>query len=441
MDRSRVPALLRRVARVRTTARGGALAAAGAVLVAGGVVLDLADLVGLGAAALLAVAAAWAALGVQRLDAGRGALDVVRQVDPNPVVAGRPATARLTVAARARTGAAYERLARLRLSEQAAHELAGTGGIRAQVRSHPDRIAVRYAVTPVRRGRWPLGPVLTVRTDVFGLVRTTQPLGTATPVAVWPRTMAVAARASALGDVDRAAVGARLSSPDDSVLREYVPGDDPRRVHWPRSARQDRLMVRSDESAGLRPVTVLLDRGLLAPAPGGAPGARPPTAQQVDDGEWVVELAASVATSFLDSGRPARLVAGDARPADLRTPTHGTRRESVLDATVDLTGLRPPAADDALATTVRALRTGRTRSEITVAVLGPLAPAARGELAALGADGTCWALLVVPRQESRRPQLDETADDLRAAGWRVAACYAGTPPELAWSALTEGAAA
>ncbi|PRZ05586.1 uncharacterized protein (DUF58 family) [Isoptericola sp. CG 20/1183] len=442
MTRLRGGSALRRLARVRPTGRGGALLVAGAALVAGGVVLDLPDVVGLGAAAVLAVSAACLALGWQRLDAGRGALDVERDIEPDPVVAGRSATTRLTVRARARTGAAYERLARLRLSEQAAHELAGPSGIRAHVRAHPDRIAVQYSLSPVRRGRWPLGPVLTTRTDVFGLARTTQPLGGATRVSVWPRTTPLPARAAALGDVDRAAVGARLASSDDSVLREYVPGDDPRRVHWAGSARQGRLMVRADESAGLRPVTVLLDRGLLAPPPDERPGARPPVREVVDDGEWAVELAASVATSFLDAGHPTRLVATTTTPARTdHAAGRGSGRAQLLDATVDLTGLRGSEAAEALTTTARSLRADRARSEVTVAVIAPTGGGPqRHAVASLGADGVGWALLVVPRATGMRHDVDPTADDLRAAGWHVASCTPGTPVARAWSLLTESAA-
>ncbi|WP_407318211.1 DUF58 domain-containing protein [Isoptericola halotolerans] len=431
----RVGTALRQLARVRPTGRGGALVVAGVVLAATGVVLDLPDLVGLGAAGVLSVAAACVALGWQRLDAGRGALDVERHIEPDPVVAGRSATTRR---ARARTGAAYERLARLRLSEQAAHELAGPSGIRARVRTHPDHIAVQYSLAPARRGRWPLGPVLTTRTDVFGLARTTQPLGPATRVSVWPRTTALSARTAALGDVDRAAAGARLASSDDSVLREYVPGDDPRRVHWAGSARQGRLMVRADESAGLRPATVLLDRRLLAPPAENRPGARPPSRPQVDDGEWAVELAASVATSFLGAGHPTRLVATSTVPT--RTEHASGRRSGhaqILDATVDLTGVRGAAADEALTTTVRALRADRVRAEVTVAVLGPLGEGPRHAVASLGADGTSWALLLVPREPGSRHDVEPTVDDLRAAGWRVTTCSAGTPVERVWATLTE----
>ena len=154
-----------------------------------GLVLTLPDVVGLGAAALLAVTVAWVAIGTQRLESGRGALHVTRAVAPNPVVRDRTAEVSLLVAAHQASGAAYERLSRLRLSEQAAHELAGHQGIRARVSARADRITVHYSLTPTRRGRWSLGPLLTTRTDVFGLVRATQPLGAATHVPVWPRTV------------------------------------------------------------------------------------------------------------------------------------------------------------------------------------------------------------------------------------------------------------
>ena len=260
-------AALHRVGRVRPTRRGVVLLVAGAVLVTLGILGGLHDVVGLGAAALAAVLLSWLAHGLQRLDSGRGALDVQRLVSPHPVVRGETASTRLLVRPARPTAVAFERLARIRLSEQAAHELAGSGGVRARVSARPDAIQVGYAIHPSRRGRWALGPVLTTRLDPFGVVRTTLPLGSPTSVAVWPRTTELAVRGGLLGDLDHAGSGARLSAPDDAVLREYVPGDDPRRVHWPSTARQGQLMVRTDEAAGVRPVSVLLDRALL-PAPG-----------------------------------------------------------------------------------------------------------------------------------------------------------------------------
>ncbi|MFE7408730.1 DUF58 domain-containing protein [Isoptericola sp. NPDC057559] len=440
---------MRRLTRVRPTRRGTALLVAGLVLAALGAFLELPDVVGLGAAAVLAVLLAWALMGTQRLDAGRGALVVTRELTPNPVVRDQIASVRLVVGARARTGAAYERLARLKLSEQAAHELAGPHGIRARVTAHPDRIAVSYALTPSRRGRWPLGPLLTTRTDAFGLVRTTQPLGVATKVAVWPRTVELPTRTRVLGEVDRAATGARFASTDDSVLREYVPGDDPRRVHWAGSARQGRLMVRADESAGVRPVTVLLDRSLLPPPLDPRTGVWPSSrgVRTHAEGELAVELAASIAVSFLEAGHPARLVPTGTGPAPVPFAAGArTGRATILDSTVDLHGHRGAAdAERAVLETVRALRANRSQDEVLVAVLGSQPGAALREIAELGVEGTCWALVVAAPEARTRDAAaltgaETVVGDLRAAGWRVATCPPGTPPDRAWALLAEGIA-
>jgi uncharacterized protein (DUF58 family) len=430
---------LARISRVRLTPRGIGAACTGGVLVPLGLVLTLPDLVGLGAAALIAVAVAWVVIGTQRLESGRGALHVTRAVAPNPVVRDRTAEVSLLVAAHQASGAAYERLSRLRLSEQAAHELAGHQGIRARVSARADRITVHYSLTPTRRGRWSLGPLLTTRTDVFGLVRATQPLGGSTQVPVWPRTVELAVRTRAVGDVDHSATGARLQSTDDSVLREYVAGDDPRRVHWASAARRGQLMVRADESAGVRPVTVLLDRSLL---PHWQESGSPRRPAAVDDGEWAVELAASIATSFLDAGHPARLVTTSVAPTveGVRFATTRASRPTLLDACVDIRGHRGAAeGQHATSTTARALRLARTPGEIVVAMLGPHAPDARHDLAALGAEGTCWALLVAPRGAGFQHELDQTAAELRASGWHVSTCEARTDPERAWALLAERA--
>ncbi|WP_125775287.1 DUF58 domain-containing protein [Antribacter gilvus] len=434
--------LLARASRVRLTPRGVGAVCTGGILMVSGLVLALSDVVALGAACLLAVGVAWVVTGGQRLDAGSGALRVVRHVTPSPVVRGRTADASLLVAAVAPTGAAYERLARLRLSEQAAHELAGHEGIRARVSARADRIAVGYQLTPTRRGRWPLGPLLTTRTDVFGLVRTTQPLGDATGVAVWPRTVELPVRTRALGDVDRSSTGARLQSTDDSVLREYVAGDDPRRVHWASAARRGHLMVRADEAAGVRPVTVLVDRSLLPHRYDTGTAIAPRNPAAIDDGEWAVELAASIAVSFLEAGHPARLVSTAVVPQvdGARFATTRAGRPLILDATVDLDGHHGAAeAERAVANTAHALRLARSAGEIIVAVLGPVPPAVRGQVAALAADGTCWAILVAPRETGFRHEVEETAVELRATGWHVAVTESRTEPERAWAALSERA--
>ncbi|MFP3713646.1 DUF58 domain-containing protein [Puerhibacterium sp. TATVAM-FAB25] len=428
----RAVAPLRRAARARLTRRGVALVAAGVLLAVVGATLALPDVVALGAAAVLAVVVAVVTLAARGLESGRGALVVDRQVQPHPVVRGQQGDTHLVVAARTASAAAYERLARLRLSEQAAHELVGPEGVRARVTARADRVDVRYGLHPRRRGRWTLGPLLTSRTDVFGLARTTEPLGGATTVAVWPRTTELPVRSALLGDVEHAASGTRLASPDDSVVREYVAGDDPRRVHWSSAARRGRLMVRSDEAAGVRPVSVLLDRALL-PAPG---AARSVGGLTEHDGEWAVELTASVALAFLAAGHPVRLVGTATTPPAAVPFVTGAAsgRAALLDATVDLTGTASPdEARRALVTTARALRALRTGGEAVLAVLPALPAGTARDLAGLAGDGGCHALVVAPD----RTDGADTVAALRAAGWRAVAALPGEPVEQAWADLTE----
>lgn len=439
MSRSR-PSLRNpgRHTRVRPTARGTAVLAASLALVVAGTLLGLAEITGLGAAGLLTVAAAWAWMVLRRIDRGRGALQVSRRIEPDPAVRGNQVTARLLVSPVTPTATALGRLATLQISEQAAGELCEHDALRAQVVSHPDRVAVRYRIRPEHRGRWPLGPVLTSRVDMFGLVRARQPLGGASTVSVRPRTTELSVRGSrAFGDVARSSHGARASSSDDSVLREYVAGDDPRRVHWATAARRGQLMVRTDENAGIPAVTVLLDRGAL-PAPGtdrASSGAQ--------DGEWAVEAAVSVAVALLGAGHPVRLVASSAAPA-LDALGYSTGRGDdgagrLLDDAIDVHGLGTPReAEHALATTAAALRASRRPSELTVAVIALLGPVSGPPVASMAGDGNHWAIVVAPGRAEQHPAVQDTLSTLRALGWHAVAVDPRTTTiATAWNRLME----
>ncbi len=52
----------------------------------------------------------------------------------------------------------------------------------------------------------------------------------------------------------------RLGPGEFHSLREYVPGDEPRTIHWRASARSDELKVRQYSAEGLRRCTVVLDQ-------------------------------------------------------------------------------------------------------------------------------------------------------------------------------------
>ncbi len=171
------------------------------------------------------------------------------------------------------------------------------------------RRTIAVALPTARRGVLRVGPVHVRRSDPFGLLTRSQQVGEAAVVHVHPVVHPLTPLASA-----------RSSSPDglsvDSrtdggvtfhALREYVPGDDPRHVHWRSSARAGTLLVRRYVDPSEPVTTVLLDTRAYA-YPSGAAGDRAFDA--------AVDVAASVLFASARRRFPVRLrTTGDVRVA------------------------------------------------------------------------------------------------------------------------------
>ncbi|KQR11156.1 DUF58 domain-containing protein [Cellulomonas sp. Leaf334] len=407
--------------RLRPTPRGLALGIAGIVALQLGVVLGAVDLVRIGTLALLLVVGAAVAVGV--LDPGRGKhrLSVLRHAVPNPVHAGEEA--QIEVVITATDPAARVRLAGLKFAEQAATELSGGRPLRARVTRAPRRVTVTYSVQAARRGRWPLGPLVVTRGDPFGVVRTSATLGEQAEVSVWPAVVPLPTPSDVLvGEPDRVALGARSPSTDDASLRDYREGDDLRRVHWSSSARKGALMVRSDERAGMRPVSVLLDL--------------PARATSL---EWSISLAASMSLAMLDGGHPVRLVSGGTAAASPLGFVHDRSgpgaRSALLDRTIDLEAPRSAVQGEAaLVSAAHLLHTTEAGGEIVLAVLGPLGASARAALAHVADNALAWAVVRAdtPAQEA---EAEHTIKALRRAGWRACRVTPGEPVVDCWLRL------
>jgi hypothetical protein len=101
-------------------------------------------------------------------------------------------------------------------------------------------------------------------TDPFGIARSTFVAADATDIVICPRIHALLPPQRGGGGEPAAhAEGARVPAVEPLgeflALRDYEPGDDPRRVHWPSSARRGELVVRQDEAASPGRVVLLLD--------------------------------------------------------------------------------------------------------------------------------------------------------------------------------------
>jgi uncharacterized protein (DUF58 family) len=192
-------------------------------------------------------------------------------------------------------------------------------------------------------------------------------------------------------------------------------------------------MVRSDERAGMRPVSVLVDLPARAAAL-----------------EWSISLAASMALAMLDAGHPVRLVGGaapDIAPGSAlarRSPvgfvharTGPTVRAALLDRTVDLEAPRTSEQADAeLVSAAHLLETTDAGGEIVLAVLGPLGGTARAALAHVADTAQGWAVV---RAEGPNPaqqrEAEHTVHALQRAGWRACVVVPGEDIVGCWLRL------
>ncbi len=106
-----------------------------------------------------------------------------------------------------------------------------------------------FTIPTDRRTVLTVGPVRSVRDDPLGLLRRQVRWTEPQPLYVHPHTVSLDGASSGfLKDLEGLPTK-ELSVSDVSfhALREYVPGDDRRHIHWKTSARMDKLMVRQFE--------------------------------------------------------------------------------------------------------------------------------------------------------------------------------------------------
>lgn len=110
--------------------------------------------------------------------------------------------------------------------------------------------ALRSVAIPTdRRGRLTLGPVRTVRADPIGLVRRERLWTAAADFIVHPRTIDIPSTSSGLVRDLEGQPTRDLTSSDLAfhALREYMPGDERRHIHWKSTAKTGTFMVRQFE--------------------------------------------------------------------------------------------------------------------------------------------------------------------------------------------------
>ncbi|GIF12812.1 DUF58 domain-containing protein [Actinoplanes teichomyceticus] len=309
------------------TARGIGLLAAALALLAAGFGYGYPDLALLGATGLVAAGCALA------FAFWRPRLGVQRVAEPDRVARGEPARMRLTV----------RNTSRLRAASMVATDRCGGGIVPVPLlRLRPGTdTCVAYPVPTTRRGIVPIGPLRVTRGDPLGLVTLARTYGEVVTVRVHPRIHPLRATPAGMarsldGRIDKVPHGTITFD----ALREYVVGDELRRVHWRSSAKVGELMVREQLDTAEPTIVVLLDdRAATYPDPEVFESACEAAASIVaaavrEDLPVGLHLVSTVAAGpYLDVLTEAAL-----RPGDLDATLRRLRAQRLGDTLVFLTG-------------------------------------------------------------------------------------------------------
>lgn len=332
------------------TARGWLVAATGVCLVIAGLAFGARPLqqVGVALAVLMLVAVA-----VVRL--GKHDLEVRRVVVPERAHADQEVTVTLVLR---NNGSGPAPL--LLLEDRLPSSLAGRARFALSGIEAEGRRDLTYTVRPHRRGRYRVGPLSMRMVDPFGLARITSEAASTENFLVHPRieTLALPRDAGDRRNVSTSTykqpTGAR--GEDFYALREYVQGDDLRKVHWPSTARRGKVMIRQEETPWHTRATVVLDDRAGAHAGGGDSASF----------ERAIEATASVLHLYHHAGYGFRLAgAGHPGLASARGVAHLHRCMDLL-ATMDL---QPERGDNPLLARLTEIE-ARGAGEETLVVVG-----------------------------------------------------------------------
>jgi uncharacterized protein (DUF58 family) len=181
------------------------------------------------------------------------------------------------------------------------------------------------AVTLCRqRGRFRLGPMRLSTSDPFGLFPMYRDLPATTHVVVYPPTFEIHHFALPLGILPGGDALHRRThhiTTNVSGVRDYMTGDSFGRIHWPSTARRDRLIAKEFELDPLADIWIALDMSGWShvafhaqdqpePDPDDIPWLRPSgVAMLPSTEEYAVAAAASLAQYFLRQDRAVGMLA------------------------------------------------------------------------------------------------------------------------------------
>ncbi|WP_223695084.1 DUF58 domain-containing protein [Leifsonia poae] len=286
--------------------------------------------------------------------AGRNVYDVTLSLPANRVVVGDRAPGEVQVRNPGR-----RRLAGVRVEVPVGEGLAEFASPSlARDETHSDV----FIVPTSRRGIVPIGPVRTVRADPVGLLRREVVWAESLDLFVHPRTIAIPSMSTGFVRDLEGAPTRDLTASDVAfhALREYLPGDERRNIHWKSTAKTGSYMVRQYEETRRSHLLVALSLS---------------TDDYATDEEFELAVSAtgSLGARAIQDSRTVSVVASAITPDFAKHAVHSVRRLSTINrgrllddlagVTSATTALRVPelaqiAAEDAAGTSIAFLICG-----------------------------------------------------------------------------------
>lgn len=233
------------------------------------------------------------------------------------------------------------------------------------------------------RGLFKLGPITISTGDPFGLFHITRYLEQTSPIVVYPATVDLRAFSPPIGRLPGGdAVRRRTHHVTTNVsgVRDYAPGDSFSRIHWPSSARKDRLIVKEFELDPTADIWIFLDmqRGVQAGLRSEdeeslveLPALFRPRKQKLllkpTTEEYAVTAAASLAQHFIRRNRAVGLLAYGQRREVLPADRGQRQLTKILEALAVLQAQGAIPISQVLATETDRLSRGTTIVIITPA--------------------------------------------------------------------------
>jgi len=202
-----------------------------------------------------------------------------------------------------------------------------------------------------RRGVFSLGPTQVTSGDPFGLFDDRHIIPAVDRLLVLPLIIPISDFYSPLGFLPGGKAIRRKSpevTPQASGMREYVPGDPLKRIHWPSTARRDKLMVKEFEQDPQAEVWIFLDAQREAQAEQAQTvvttwqewvfDRRPELTLPASTVEYGVSIAASLAHYFIEERRAVGFVTGGPLYTVIPAERSDRQESKILETLAFVTG-------------------------------------------------------------------------------------------------------